>query len=345
MKTKTKKLLAILSIVMMMMAIFAPSVFASNKAVGRMSGNDRYKTAIDVSLHTFTNATHVVLVDAFSYADAMAAAPLAVAYNAPILLVDTVNQRVTQETFSEMNRLGADYVFIIGGTNVINNTVYSTVTLAGYHVTRIAGADRYATSNEIALKLKQRQQSLGDQPYDCVVLVNGLKYEDALAASAGAAHYGYPIVYVQQNSIPSSVQSVVNAAARAFIVGGTSSISESLRTTLRGQGKTVSRLDGDVYGSDRYAISVDAADTFFGTSSNRICVVNGEDEARFPDALAASVFSAVNGYPLVLIRQNSIPSSVVTYINICHSQRGWIIGGTTVISTNAENSLYNYLYD
>ncbi|MFP3441662.1 cell wall-binding repeat-containing protein, partial [Pantoea sp. SIMBA_133] len=54
--------------------------------VERISGKDRYKTAIEVSKAGWEKSDTVVLARGDEYPDALAGAPLAYKYDAPILL-------------------------------------------------------------------------------------------------------------------------------------------------------------------------------------------------------------------------------------------------------------------
>lgn len=57
--------------------------------VKRLAGLDRYETAVQVSKQGWDTAETVIIVRGDDFADALAAAPLAYKYNAPILLTQT----------------------------------------------------------------------------------------------------------------------------------------------------------------------------------------------------------------------------------------------------------------
>ncbi|MGI6366724.1 MAG: cell wall-binding repeat-containing protein [Bacillota bacterium] len=73
--------------------------------VTRISGSDRYATAVEVSKSGWSSASVVVLARGDDYADALAGVPLAYRLGAPILLVEP--NRLPSVTRQELVRLGA----------------------------------------------------------------------------------------------------------------------------------------------------------------------------------------------------------------------------------------------
>ena len=49
-------------------------------------------------------------------------------------------------------------VYVIGGENAVGSGVVTTLTGLGYVVTRLSGADRYATAAAVAAKVRPQQQ-------------------------------------------------------------------------------------------------------------------------------------------------------------------------------------------
>ena len=92
---------------------------------GRLAGSNRYDTAAVISKATYDKASNVVLASGKSYADALAGVPLANKLNAPILLTDPT--KLSAETLTEIKRLGAKNVTILGG-------IYRSVETVDYFV-------------------------------------------------------------------------------------------------------------------------------------------------------------------------------------------------------------------
>ena len=70
-----------------------------------------------------------------------------------------------------------------------------------------------------------------------------------------------------------------------------------------------------------------------------VYVATGTD---FPDALSGSVLAALDGAPLLLVTQNSIPAATVTELQRLDPRYIRILGGTGVVSDGVLNSLKAY---
>jgi putative cell wall-binding protein/peptidoglycan/xylan/chitin deacetylase (PgdA/CDA1 family) len=88
-------------------------------SVKRVSGDNRYETSVAVSVEAFDAADTVFLTTGQSFPDALSAAPAAAGLNAPILL--TTPTCAPAETISEVDRLGADRIIVLGGTNAVSD--------------------------------------------------------------------------------------------------------------------------------------------------------------------------------------------------------------------------------
>jgi hypothetical protein len=92
----------------------------------------------------------VVLTDGITGADALAAGWWTSTWQVPVLLVDG-DGRMPSATLSALNSLVIDNVVVLGGrARVPDQTVSDVRTITGAEVHRVAGADRYATSVEMA---------------------------------------------------------------------------------------------------------------------------------------------------------------------------------------------------
>lgn len=94
-----------------MMMIISTTAYAIDKNV--LVGNTRFETATEVSEYGFEQSSNIVLVNGESIADALSATPFAKLKEAPILL--TEKDRLTDVTKSEIKRLKASNIYIVGG--------------------------------------------------------------------------------------------------------------------------------------------------------------------------------------------------------------------------------------
>lgn len=92
--------------------------------VTRLAGVDRWSTAVAVSKAVFPTGAKVVYVaNGLNFPDALAGGPPASVQGAPLLLV--TKDTIPAATSTEIKRLGARTVVILGGTGVVNSTVQS----------------------------------------------------------------------------------------------------------------------------------------------------------------------------------------------------------------------------
>ena len=130
-------------------------------AITRYAGSDRYSTCAMVanaitgaSVATYNTKKTAIIVSGEGFADAVSASMLvsgplgqASTVTHPILL--TQKDSLPTATEVALNNLGVKQVVIIGGTGAVSAAVETTLK-ASYAVTRISGADRYATAAAVA---------------------------------------------------------------------------------------------------------------------------------------------------------------------------------------------------
>lgn len=295
--------------------------------VSRVSGADRYATAVAVSQREFPGTASVVYVaSGLNYPDALSAGPAAVAAGGPLLL--TATNSLPSSVATEISRLKPSRIVVVGGPGAVSQSVVEALTAllpAGGTITRYSGANRYATSQELVLHSFTSAST--------VYLATGADFPDALTAGGAAGSKGDPLLLV--NGGESSVDSGTAAVLKALkptdivIVGGTGVVSASLETALRSYG-SVSRLSGvDRYGT---AAAVDAA-TY--PHASQAFVATGVD---FPDALSASVWAGRTASPLYLSPGSCLPDTEESALDALNTSPVTLVGGTGVL-TNAMQSI------
>ena len=93
----------------------------AGSGVSRMSGANRYSTAVDVSRETFDDSAVVFIATGSNFPDALGGGPVAGSVPGPLLLVP--GGSVPSDVASELQRLGAERVVILGGTSVVSSGV------------------------------------------------------------------------------------------------------------------------------------------------------------------------------------------------------------------------------
>ena len=190
--------------------------------VTREDGADRYETAVKVSADNFAaNAPLVYVTTGQDFPDALSAGPGVVKAGnkaGPVLLV--MQNSIPDVVKAELTRLHATQVTVIGGSGAVSDTVKND--LAPYSqntVTRIQGADRYATSVEVS----KADFAPGT---GTVYLATGQNFPDALAAGPAAAKNGGPVLLVQKDCMPEGTKAELTRLnpTQIIIVGGTSAV-------------------------------------------------------------------------------------------------------------------------
>lgn len=287
-----------------------------NASVHRISGSDRYSTAIDLSKKAFDEADTAVIASGQNFADALSGGALAAINKAPLLLVDNTSSTVDKVN-KELRRLGVKKVYILGGKNSISVNTEMKISNdkdsddKSRTVERIDGSDRYETSYKIYKEVARSQSGKEE-----VILVNGTEFADALSAGPLAAYTNRAIVLTDGKNLVSGLDKNND---KNIIIGGLSSMDSSFK------GRRIS-------GSDRYETSVKVAKEL--GSVDNVMLASGE---TYPDGLAS--ISLYNKYkaPLLLSQRYSLPSVTKRYINDKSVKDIYIVGGTNSISTKVED--------
>lgn len=290
------------------------SPVGSTIITNRISGNDRYTTANEVS-KKFTAADTVIIASGEKFPDALCAAPLSKQYNSPILLSSSTS--LTKGTLAEIARLKATKAIIIGGTGVISLEVEKQLTSAGVTSTRIGAKDRYETSLLVAQQL--------NAPTD-VVIASGENFPDALSISGIAAQLNMPVILIGKNGLSTDTQTYINGirATNTYIVGGTDVVSKNIETQVANPIRLA--------GADRYETNIKVLDQFKAVLNlDTVFLATGKD---FADALSGSSLASKSASPVILTGNNLTPQKNFFNKNSTAINNITVLGGDDVV-TNA----------
>ena len=160
---------------------------ARGLTVERIGGPTRYDTALQAA--QFANPAGIgvldglrtaILVSGLNFPDALSGGPLSFARKFPILL--TSPNSLTPQVSSAVEALGIGHVLVLGGTSAVSSAVDAALRARGVVVTRVAGANRSATSVEVA-RLAIRRLAFSDRH---VNIARGDDFPDALALAPHA---------------------------------------------------------------------------------------------------------------------------------------------------------------
>lgn len=301
----------------------------------RVEGRTRIDTAIELSKDTFDQAQVVVIATAYNFPDALSAAPLAHAVNAPILLTD--KSKLPSAVADEIMRLGADTAYIIGGEAAVGPEVELALQALGLNVIRVGGKDRFSTAVLVANELAK---ALNKTHFDRVYIATGMNYPDALAAGGIAAADGSPILLVKADWAPQSVYEFINNynVSETIVVGGPSVISDAIMNTF----PNTARLYGRTRFDTGIAV-VNHAVTNLGFNTTTIYIATG---LNYPDALAAGAVVAKTRCPMILVPTTSLYKyqSIIDFLDSHPEIRNVkVVGGENAVPQAIVEEVLSYI--
>jgi putative cell wall-binding protein/outer membrane protein assembly factor BamB len=194
---------------------------------------------------------------------------------------------------------------------------------AGVSVTRVSGADRYATAAAIAETGWPAALPAGST----LLLATGQNFPDAVAGAAAAGRLGVPILLTPSGSLASSAQAQISRLkpAHVALLGGAAALSSAVASQVAALGVDVQRWQG----ADRYATAAAISKATYPNGAVNVYLATG---VAFPDALAGSALAAVAGGPLLLTDPKSLPASTAAEITRLHPSAVVALGGTSAVS-------------
>lgn len=213
---------------------------------------------------------------------------------------------------------------------------------------RFAGADRYATSLEVA---RQLAAEAGDT-VDWAVVVSGRSWPDAVVASSVAGALGAPILLTPPDRLRPDTARFLDEAgvANVMVIGSDdrSGISDSVVADLRQAGHSVEQISA----GDRYSTSVAAArrlsrirrsldlnTTAVGSLPGLGTTAIVASGAVFADALVSGPVSARGGHPVLLTPPESLDPQVAAYLADAAVDHVVLMGGVAALNASVEEAL------
>ena len=288
----------------------------------RYGGADRYATSLLVAEAFAADAggslSHVVMVSGRSWPDAVVAAPLAGALDAPVLMTPPGALRDDAAAF--MARTGVTDVVVVGatsGANAVSDAVVPALEANGITVQRVGRADRYATGVAVAREISP----VGEMPGfgTTAIIANGDVFADALVAGAFAAKGPHPVLLTPRDRLHPGVASYLSEAGIEHVVlmGGTAALSESVDWSISSAGMAVTRLAG----ATRFDTAVKAAQLVEGryAQGSEPCFTServGLARARVPfDSFSAGPLLGRLCAPLLLTSPHAIPADTAGFLD------------------------------
>ncbi|CDF57254.1 cell wall-binding repeat-containing protein [Thermobrachium celere] len=273
---------------------------AAEAEVEQLAGETRYQTSDAIANKLGTAFDNVVLASGYeadnvdNTVDALTAAPLASALNAPIILLN--HKTVTpEEVVAKMKGLKAKNVYI--ATGVFGSEVLSALEAEGIKVVKLGGKNRFETAYNIAKQI----EAIKGKP-EVAVIVNGYKKADAISIAPVAAAKGWPIILASQDDVNDEYKGNYK---KYYVIGGKGVLSDSVLNEVNGE-----RLAGE----DRYGTNLEIIKKFKEELKfDNIYVAKGSDR-NLIDSLVGAVLAARSNSAIVLVREtisNEIKNELV----------------------------------
>lgn len=318
--------------------------------VRRVWGNDRYATSLAISQDAFeSDSTSVAVVaSGASFPDALSASGLAGMYGAPLLL--TPKAGLPAGLVVELDRVGADYVFLIGSEAAVSANVEQQLIAAGREVYRVEGPDRYATSKEIVATMHSiiATSFPGFEGFQNVFVARGDNFADALAASPMSYVDWTPIVLTPPTSLSPYASNAIQSyglpsgegGVDAWILGSEAAVSPGVESAIDGLSNVamVDRIAGDT----RYDTAVMIADFAIYNTILDPAYTGIASGVNFPDALSGGAAAGLNGGILLMTAPQKLSLEPAYYLGAYirfNVMEAVVYGGTPAVSDTAKNNV------
>ena len=184
---------------------------------------------------------------------------------------------------------------------------------------RMAGADRYATSQAIS---KANFTTAGNP----VFLATGTTYPDALAAGPAAGQQKAPVILTTPTALaPAAAQELSRLKpSTIYVMGGTGAVSNAVAQAAKTYSANVVRLSG----ATRFDTATSVSKRFW-TQSDTVYVASSES---FADALSGGALAAKMGAPILLTGQNALQDATRVELQRLAPKNVVILGGAGAVS-------------
>ncbi|NLG11263.1 MAG: hypothetical protein GX562_07035 [Coriobacteriaceae bacterium] len=211
-----------------------------DEAVNRLAGADRRETALAVYRAGLDDTTKMsawgdlaIIATGANFPDALSAAPLAFAAQAPTFLTDSGGD-IAEAVYEALQNGGFTRVLIVGGDSVVSSEIDGRLAAMGLEVTRASGDNRYHTSLAIA------DYAIGkgylDHLHPCIA--TGNNFPDALAGGL-LAGLNRSVLLLADDCKTAPLLSFLNDSERlqesisGYFLGGLQAVSPYIESIVR----------------------------------------------------------------------------------------------------------------
>ena len=271
------------------------NVFGEEKNI--LAGEDRFETAITIS-NSWKKSQEAILVNSTATSDLLCATVLSSQIDCPILLTD--KNKINESTINEIKRLNVNKLYLIGGADVINESIEKELNRDSIKTERISGENRYETSINVANKINKLKK------LDTVILVNGeYSVADAVSISPVAGNKNIPVIICKDKEAQIQIEWMEsNNIKNSYIIGGEDVIHETIENGLKNNNINTKRI----YGKDRYETNAKVIENFYKESTiNKIFYCKGKDlnkKDEIIDGMLVASLASKEKAPIILLGEN-----------------------------------------
>ena len=197
-------------------------------------------------------------------------------------------------------------------------------------ITRLAGADRYATAAAIS---KSRFGSGASTAF----IATGAAFPDALAGAPAAAKARGPVLLTERGGLPSATATELARLkpSKIVVLGGAGVVSDTVVSQLRAYAGTVVRWAG----SNRYETAATISARTFAAGVPVVYLATAD---TFPDALSGGAVAGKMAGPILLVTRDAVPAATAAELSRLKPARIVVLGGTSVVSEGVRLAVDRY---
>jgi len=341
------------------LALLVPSIASADMNVTRISGKDRYETALMVQRKHFTKANRKLAVIACGsdFKTALYGSQMANALKIPFYIMP--NAGMSKVMMDELRDKQVKKAFIMGDYSKLNKSINNSLIEIG--ITPIRYTDKRPSNHvegfptQVWYTVHQilfPDTALGDIAN--MILINDNKFPDLLSAIPFTAELnrewnmvldGYP-----DDEFTRGREFV---SGYGFIIGGFDSVPSKFITQddfenpiglVRHVWKEVDGTEHEYYsgriaGPDRYKTAVEIAKAYKIVRKKNIRTAVIVDGTKYPDALASGTAATMNDGTILLTKPNKLNEDTKAFIRSNNIKNIIIVGGEKSVSKSVENEL------
>ena len=273
--------------------------------------------AVEISRLTGGTSTRVHLARSDVFADSMASGGLQV--DGPLLLIPPGGV-IPTAVLTEIERLGAEEVVLLGGPAAIPERTAEGLRLLGLEVRRLFGPSRIETAVAIARDLLQTAPE--PPPYAVLVRAFGAPgstdetqaVADSLSATALAAMLGVPVLLSESGQLSPATADLLAAAGipEVILVGGEAALSGGVEQAILDLDIRTRRVQGPT--RDDTAVAVAALIAQLVGPLQGVLLVDGTSPQAWVAAFAGAYGAARDVRPILLARGAVLANTTLTFL-------------------------------